>query len=108
MPTDWLWHGRDSEGIESFIAREQWNAHAVKRIEITDALTLTIRAMSQPELVEPDKNRPDETSRYFRLLAVSAENIRPGYSLRVSVKYVRQPDGAWHKFYQSCWFERIK
>lgn len=108
MPPDFLWRGVDQAGIESFIARDQWNAHLDKRIEIIDALDLTIRAMTNPESVEPDKRRPDERSRYFRLLTVSATNARPGYTLIVSVKYVQQPGGAWFKFYQSCWFERTE
>lgn len=108
MPTDWLWRGKDREGIESFIAREQWNVHQAKRVEIADALPLTIQAMTQPESVELDKHRVDETSRYFRIVSVAAYDLRPGYNLWVSVKYVRQPDGTWFKFYQSCWFERAK
>ena len=108
MQTDLLWHGTDREGIESFIARDQWNKHVVKRAEIADAVDLVIRAMTGPERVEPDKNRRDEASRYFRLLIVSAGDLRPGYNLRVSVKYVEQTAGLWLKFYQSCWFERAK
>ena len=108
MQTDLLWHGTDQEGIESFIAQDQWNNHVAKRTEIADALDLVIRAIVNPERVEPDKNRPDEASRYFRLLIVSAGDIRAGYELRVSVKYVQQATGHWSKFYQSCWFERIK
>jgi hypothetical protein len=108
MQTGWLWRGVDQEGIESFITRDQWNTHVAKRVEIADALDLTIRAMTKPESVEPDQNRRDEASRHFRLLTVSAAGIRPSYNLRVSVKYVRQSDGAWFKFYQSCWFQRAK
>ena len=108
MQTGWLWCGIDQEEIESFIAHDQWSTHLAKRVETADALDLTIRAMTKPESVEPDQNRPDEPSRYFRLLTVSAADIRSGYNLRVSVKYVRQPNGAWFKFYRSCWFERVK
>ncbi len=108
MSTTFLWQGVDQEGIESFISRDQWNMHLAKRIEIADAFDLTVRAMTQPESVEPDKQRADEPSRYFRLLTVSATDRRPGYRLRVSVKFVRQPSGDWFKFYQSCWFERAK
>lgn len=108
MPADWLWQGINGEGITSFIAQEQWEKHVRKRPEIRNAFDLTVQAMLRPDKVEPDKHRQDEASRYFRLLTISAENIRSGYCLRVSVKYVQQPDGAWHKFYQSCWFERIK
>lgn len=108
MPADWLWQGINSDGTASFIAQEQWEIHVRKRPEIRDAFDLTVQAMSHPDKVEPDKHRRDEASRYFRLLMISAENIRPGYCLRVSVKYVLQPNGAWYKFYQSCWFERIK
>ncbi len=106
--TDYLWHGTDAEGVQSFIAHDQWHTHILKRVEITDAIDLTVRAITQPQSTEPDRNRPDETTRYFRILTISAQEKRPGYDLRVSVKYVRQPNGAWFKFFQSCWFERKK
>lgn len=108
MADEYIWQGTDNEGTPSFIARAQWESHVVKRIEIGEALPLAIRAMLTPERIENDRNRPDQESRYFRLLSVAAENMRRGYILRVSVKYVRQPSGVWHKFYQSCWFERKK
>ena len=108
MAADFLWQGTDEDGTESFIAQDQWNIHIAKRIEIADALGLTIRAMTKPESIEPDSNRSDEASRYFRLLTVSAQDTRPSYYLHVSVKYVCQTSGAWFKFYQSCWFERVK
>ncbi len=108
MHIQFLWRGRDAEGIACFIAKEQWEVHVAKRIEIADALELTIRAMVSPDLIQEDKNRPDERSRYFRILIVSAHEKHPGYDLHVSVKYVRQPTGAWFKFYQSCWFQRSK
>ncbi|MBI3740409.1 MAG: hypothetical protein HY257_01465 [Chloroflexi bacterium] len=108
MASPYLWRGTDKEGVECFIAREQWNAHVVKRPEITDAFDLTVRAMQSPDRVELDPNREDEASRYFRLLVISAEELRVGYELRVSVKYVLQNNGAWFMFFQSCWFERAR
>jgi hypothetical protein len=103
---DYIWQGRDREGIDSRIAREQWESHVAKRKEIEPALDLTIRTMIAPETVEPDRQRPDEAKRYFRLLTASADELRPGYRLKVSVKYVLQTLGEWVKFFQSCWFER--
>jgi hypothetical protein len=108
MADEYIWQGTDAEGTPSFIARAQRESHVAKRIEIRQALELAIHAIISPELIETDRNRPDEDSRYFRLLSVSADSLRRGYVLRVSVKYVRQPNTAWHKFYQSCWFERKK
>lgn len=77
--TNWLWQGVDQDGIPSFIAREQWEAYVTKRPEIAQALDLTIVAMSQPAIAEPDKHRRDETFRYFRILTIAAEKIRRGY-----------------------------
>ena len=51
MDTTWLWRGVDRDGIESFIAENQWNAHVAKRIEIADAFDLVVRAMTEPESV---------------------------------------------------------
>lgn len=104
---EWIWQGRDKEGIECRIAGEQWESHVAKRPEIEDALDLTIQAMIDPETVEPDKHRsPDEPRRHFRLLTVSGVGRWEGYHLKVSVKYVRQTTGEWIMFYQSCWYER--
>ena len=103
---DFIWQGRDADGINSRIARDQWEQHVAKRPEIAPALTLTIRIMQSPTTVELDRQRPDEAQRYFRLLAASADELRMGYRLKVSVKYVQQPTGEWLKFFQSCWFER--
>jgi len=108
METNWLWRGVDQDGIESFIAQDQWNAHVAKRIEIADALDLVVSAMTDPESVELDRNRADERQRYFRISTVSAKPARSGYNLRVSVKYVAQGNDVWFKFFQSCWFERAK
>ena len=103
---DSVWQGRDRDGIECHIAREQWEHHVAKRPEIRSALALTVRAMTAPDRTENDKHHLDEARRYFRLLTISAEEIRVGYDLKVSVKYVVQANGNWIKFYQSCWFER--
>lgn len=93
MAVDYLWEGIDADGIHSFVSREQWERHVNKRPEIGSAFDLTVRAMMNPDFVSPDKNRPDESQRYFRLLAVAADTQRRGYDLIVSVKYVWQPDG---------------
>lgn len=106
MATDSLWEGTDADGIKSIISRKQWENHVVKRPEIANVLDLTIRAMMKPESIAPDRNRQDETKRYFRLLTISAQSVRRDYKLVISVKYVQQSNGEWLKFYQSCWFER--
>ena len=103
---DYIWQGRDQDGIDTRIAREQWEKHVAKRKEIEPALPLTIRTLVSPETVEPDHRRSDEPRRYFRLLSSAADEWRPGYRLMVSVKYVLQQMGEWIKFFQSCWFER--
>ena len=107
MADEYLWQGVDFEGTACFISRAQWTSHVGKRREIMNAFDLTVRAIIQPDTIEPDRNRPDEPMRHFRLLSISADEIRGGYILRVSVKAVRQANGVWHKFYQSCWLERI-
>lgn len=106
MADEYLWQGVDLEGTACFISRAQWTGHVSKRREIMNAFDLTVRAIIQPGTIEPDRNRPDEPMRHFRLLSISAEELRHGFILRVSVKSVRQANGVWYKFYQSCWLER--
>jgi hypothetical protein len=107
--SDILWSGLDTEGIECQISRKQWRAHVAKRPEIGEALELTKGAMVAPEVSEPDLRRPaDESERYFRLLRMAGQGRWARHVLVVSVKYVRQSDGRWMKFYQSCWYERRK
>ncbi len=107
--SDILWRGQDNEGVECQISRQQWHTHVVKRPEIADAFELTQTAMSAAESIEVDKHRsPDEIGRYFRLLRVSGRGKWSRHVLVVSVKYVRQNDHRWIKFYQSCWYERWK
>ena len=101
-----IWRGYNSDNVECQIAKEQWERHVVKRPEIANALELVIQAMLNPEGIEPDKNRPDEPTRHFRLLTVNGCGEWEGYQLKVSVKYVRQVTSKWIKFYQSCWYER--
>jgi hypothetical protein len=108
MSQDYLGEGVDSDGINSAISRNQWAQHVTKRVEIASALDLRIRAMIRPDRKLPDRNRTDEKQRYFRLLVISADELRQGYNLIVSVKYLLQQDDAWLKLYQSCWFERTK
>jgi len=105
---EWIWQGNQPDGTAFCIAREQWELHVAKRPEIADALELTVTAMSQPQLAEPDPHRPDEEGRRFRLLSIAAKGEWHGYRLRVSIKYVRQSSGEWIKFYQSCWYERAR
>ena len=106
---DVLWSGSDSDRVECQISRRQWQEHVVKRPEIEAALELTKIAMTAAESVEPDRNRPaDEERRYFRLLHISGQGQWDRHLLVVSVKYVRQNDDRWIKFYQSCWYERKK
>jgi hypothetical protein len=106
---DILWSGQDNEGIECQISRQQWHAHITKRPEIADSLELTQAAMGAAESTEVDKHRPfDEIDRFFRLLRVSGRGQWSRHVLVVSVKYVRQRDNRWIKFYQSCWYERRK
>lgn len=104
----WLWRGRDYEGIECRIAADQWKKHVAKRPEIADALELTKRAMENPAKEEHDPNRPDEAERCFRLLSFLGEGRWERHWLRVSVKLMRQSDGCWVKFYQSCCYERMR
>jgi len=101
-----IWRGYNGDDVECQIAAEQWESHVAKRPEIADALELVIQAMVEPEGTEPDKNRPDEPKRRFKLLTVSGLGEWEDYQLKVSVKYVRQITGDWIKFYQSCWYER--
>ncbi len=106
MKREIIWRGYNSDNVECQIAAEQWENHVAKRPEIADALELVIHAMLNPERIEPDRNRPDEPMRCFRLLTVNGFGEWEGYWLKVSVKYVRQVTGDWIKFYQSCWYER--
>ena len=106
VESQWLWQGRDSDGVDSRIARAQSHTHVANRPEIAPALELTVRAMLAPDTIEPDRQKPDEAHRHFRLLTVSADGLRIGYMLRVSVKYVQQESGHWIKFFQSAWLER--
>lgn len=109
MDREILWYGFDESGIECQIARQQWENHVAKRPEIEDALSFTGETMLRPDRVEPDKNRsPDEESRYFRILSKAGMGRWGGYRLKVSVKYIKQEEGRWVKFYQSCWYEREK
>lgn len=104
---DVIWSGQDNDGVECQVSRPQWQEHVAKRPEIEDAFELTKAAMAAADSVEPDRHRPaDEAGRYFRLLRVSGQGRWSRHSLVVSVKYVRQGDGKWIKFYQSCWYER--
>jgi hypothetical protein len=106
---DVLWSGQDRDRIECQISRRQWQAHVAKRPEIEDALELTKAAMTAGENVEPDRHRPaDEERRYFRILRIPGQGRWFRHFLVVSVKYVRQSDDRWIKFYQSCWYERKK
>ena len=106
---DILWSSQDADGIECQIGRRQWQEHVAKRPEIEEALELTKAAMAAAESVEYDRHRPaDEAERYFRLLRISGQGRWSRHLLVVSVKYVRQSDGKWIKFYQSCWYERKK
>jgi hypothetical protein len=106
---DVLWNGQDSDGVECQISRRQWQEHVAKRPEIEDALELAKTAMTAAGSVELDRHRlVDEERRYFRLLRVSGQGQWSRHCLVVSVKYVRQSDGRWIKFYQSCWYERKK
>ncbi len=106
---DVLWTGQDSDGIECRMSHRQWQDHVAKRPEIADALDLTKAAMTTAVSVEPDRHRPvDEEGRYFRLLRVSGQGQWSRHCLVVSVKYARQRDNRWTKFYQSCWYERKK
>ena len=107
--SDVFWNGYDTDGIECRISRRQWQEHVAKRPEIEDALELTKAAMTAAESIEPDRHRPaDEGRRYFRLLRISGQRRWSRHLLVVSVKYVRQNDDRWVKFYQSCWYERKK
>ena len=107
--SDVLWSGQDLAGVECQISRRQWQEHVAKRPEIGDALELTKAALTAAESVEPDRHRPtNEEGRYFRILRVSGQGRWSRHSLVVSVKYVRQSDDKWIKFYQSCWYERQK
>lgn len=107
--SDILWLGEDAEGIKCQISRKQWQEHVAKQPEIGDALELTKAAMQLAKEIEPDGRRPvDEAGRYFRLLCVAGRDRWARHVLVVSVKYVRQSDGCWIKFYQSCWYERSK
>ena len=107
--SDVLWSGLDREGVECQISRRQWQEHVAKRPEIEDALELTKAAMTAADSVEPDKHRAaDEEQRYFRILRTSGQGRWSCHFLVVSVKCVQQSDGKWIKFYQSCWFERVK
>jgi len=104
---DVLWNGWDTDGVECQISRRQWQEHVAKRPEIEGALELTKAAMTAADSVELDRQRPgDEEQRYFRLLRVSGQSQWSRHCLVVSVKYVRQSDDRWIKFYQSCWYER--
>src|SRR4029453_13741295 len=104
---DVLWNGQDTDGVECQISRRQWQEHVAKRPEIVGALELTKVAMTAEESVESDRHRPaDEERRYFRILRVSGQSQWSRHFLVVSVKYVRQSDDKWIKFYQSCWYER--
>lgn len=105
---EWIQHGTQPDGTVFRIARDQWERHVAKRPEIADALELTVTAIRWPERAEPDPHRPDEEARRFRLLTIAAGGEWQGYHLRVSVKYVWQPSGEWVKFYQSCWYERVR
>lgn len=106
---DVLWSGLDRDGVECQISRRQWQEHVTKRPEIEAALELTKAAMMAAESIEPDKQRPaDEEQRYFRILRLSGQRRWFRHCLVVSVKYVRQSDNRWMKFYQSCWYERKK
>lgn len=107
--SDVLWSGQDSDGVGCQISRRQWQEHVAKRPEIEGALELTKAAMREAGSIEPDRQRPnDEAGRYFRILRVSGQGRWSRHSLVVSVKYIRQDDGRWIKFYQSCWYERKK
>jgi len=103
---EWIKHGIQADGTPFRIDRNQWESHIAKRPEIAIALDLTVQAMQDTINSEPDRNRPDEPNRRFRILTVAGSGEWQGYLLRVSVKYVRQSTGEWIKFYQSCWFER--
>ncbi|RKY62337.1 MAG: hypothetical protein DRP95_01710 [Candidatus Latescibacterota bacterium] len=103
---EWISQGTQKDGTLFRIARDQWERHVSKRPEIADALALTNRARWEASNSEPDSGRPDEPRRKFRLLSIPGSGRWQGYVLRVSVKYVKQPDGEWIKFYQSCWYER--
>jgi len=105
---DMIWSGQQQDGGRGCVAGTQWIGHVARRPEIQGALDLTIQPMVSPETVEPDPARPDEPNRRFRLLAVSGTGAWQGYNLRVSVKYVRQAAEEWVKFYQSCWYERVR
>ena len=105
---DVFWKGIDTDGIECRIDESQWYSHVVKRPEIEDALELTKSAMVSARNVEVDRNRANNGGRYFRLLRVPGLGLWLRHVLVVSVKYVRQHDGRWVKFYQSCWYEHRK
>lgn len=104
----WIREGSQPDGTRFRIARDQWEKHRAKRPEIADGLSLVAWAMKQPKTAEPDRHRPDEERRGFRLFTVAGRGKWRGYILRVSVKYVQQPSGEWIKFYQSCWYERAR
>lgn len=107
--SDVLWSGPDSDGVQCQISQPQWQTHVAKRPEIEAALELTKTAMVAAESIEHDKHRPaDEDQRYFRLLRIAGQGRWARHFLVVSVKYVRQNDNQWMKFYQSCWYERKK
>ncbi len=74
-------------------------------LTISQCLSLTIQAMQRVDLEKPDRRRPDENGRRFRFVDI-VDPTMVGYILRVSIKYVRQNDGLWIKFYQSCWHQR--
>jgi hypothetical protein len=103
---EWIKHGIQQDGTPFRIARDQWESHTTKRPEITRTLDLTVQAMQEAINSEPDRNRPDEPDRRFRVLTIGGIGQWQAYRLRVSVKYVRQATGEWIKFYQSCWYER--
>lgn len=103
---EWIKRGMQLDGTLFHIAHDQWESHMAKRPEITHALDLTVQAMRDAINSEPDRNRPDEPNRRFRILTIAGIGQWQGYFLRVSVKYARQSTGEWIKFYQSCWCER--
>ena len=103
---EWIKRGIQLDGTSFHIARDQWESHMAKRPEIAHALDLTVQAMREAIHSEPDRNRPDDPNRRFRILTIAGIGHWQGYFLRVSVKYARQSTGEWIKFYQSCWYER--
>lgn len=103
--SDYIWNSFDINGVECCISRLQWEQHVYKRPDISQCLSLTIQAMQRVDLEKPDRRRPDENGRRFRFVDI-VDPTMVGYILRVSIKYVRQNDGLWIKFYQSCWHQR--